>query len=61
MAFKLSIDTDNAAFEPEEGGPRPELARILRELANVLDAGDGGRGRSLRDVNGNIVGEWRLT
>jgi len=42
MAFTLKIDTDNAAFYNDSDGndfdPGPELARILRNLADALDA-----------------------
>ena len=47
----------NAAFE-EDGG-RYELARILRELARSIEEGrDMG---ALKDINGNIVGEYILS
>lgn len=52
MAFTLTILTDNAAFAD---GP-DEVARLLRETADRVAAGDGEG--SLRDVNGNTVGEW---
>lgn len=52
-SFELHIDTDNAAFDY----PGPEVARILRELADLLDDGVTGHG-PLRDVNGNRVGSW---
>ncbi len=53
---------DNAAFEPENG---TEAARILRELADVIC----GRQylvcskweKSLLDVNGNRVGEAKVS
>ncbi len=54
--FTLTIDTDNAAFEH---GPRQEVGRILREVAQSLKAGDT-EGR-IRDVNGNTVGSFSLT
>ena len=54
MPYSITIDTDGAAFED----PGPELARILRRLADGLDRGgieptDAAR---LYDVNGNNVG-----
>lgn len=57
----LNIETDNAAFEGAERGP--ELARILRKLADQLDADDNGRDGyewHLSDVNGNKVGIARI-
>lgn len=56
--FKLTMETDNAAFEDR---PEQEVRRILHELAKVVD--DEGldlkRGTEikLRDVNGNTVGK----
>lgn len=55
MPYTLTIRTDGAAFEEEAG---PELARILRRLADGLDRGgiapeDVTR---LYDINGNNVG-----
>ena len=60
MTLKIEIVMDNAAFEPQSG---TEAARILRELAERLD-GENLRAkdlRPLRDVNGNRVGEARVT
>lgn len=50
----IEIETDNAAFDD----PRPELARILRELAAKLEAGRSPT--TVRDVNGNLCGEVYL-
>jgi hypothetical protein len=58
--FKLTIDTDNAAFE--DGG-NDEVARILRKLADRVEYGDrlaDDNGACL-DANGNRVGTWELT
>ena len=52
----LKIDsTGNAAFTD---GPREEIARILRKVAN--DITDGKEGGVILDVNGNKVGAWDL-
>ena len=55
--FKLEIDRGNAAFR--DGNDAYELARILRKLADRLEAGDtqcaGTVG--LHDYNGNRVGK----
>lgn len=50
--FALNVKTDNAAFEdaPEE------LSRILREVADKVQAGYGSG--VIFDVNGNRVGEF---
>ena len=57
--FRLVISTDNAAFSGDDHGP--ELARILRQIAQRLDnAGsipDGIDGNA-RDINGNRCGYY---
>ena len=59
--FELTIDTGNAAFDPEPGR---EIARILRELADRTEIDPGylmacGYGHvSVRDVNGNTCGRF---
>lgn len=49
--YQVRIGLDDAAFE---GDPRPEVARILRDLAERVERGNGAG--HLRDVNGNTVG-----
>jgi len=49
--FTLSIETDNDAFTNGE-----EIARILKEVAIQLE--NGKEFGTLRDVNGNKVGNW---
>lgn len=66
MAFKLEIpSTRNAAFDEVEGNAGPELARILRELADRVEGGvitsSTPDGRPVLDVNGSTVGEWTYT
>ena len=54
--FTLNIDTSNAAFEDESA---PELARILRRIAD--DIADGRKFdmfQTIQDVNGNDVGQY---
>ena len=52
--IKITIKTDNAAFEHENYGP--EVARILREMADTMEAGGHGNGKqNFRDLNGNNV------
>jgi hypothetical protein len=54
MKLTITIEMDNAAFDPRE----LEVARILREVAQQLD--DGRQlddwFPALRDVNGNLCG-----
>lgn len=49
--MKISIETDNAAFEDNW---REETARILRKLADTLET--GWSPDSVKDSNGNTVG-----
>ena len=56
MKFICEIETDNEAFEDTF-----ELPRILYSLASkIQDMGVITSGASIRDVNGNLVGEWRI-
>lgn len=61
MKLKVTITMDTAAFDEENSGP--ETARILRDLADECDGRriSAGIVRRLRDVNGNEVGEARVT
>jgi len=58
MAFTLTISTENAAFEDCGFGCQEiEVARILREVADQVEAGkDFSMFRTLFDINGNDVG-----
>jgi len=63
--FKLFIDCGNAAFceddYPTESSAAPELARILREVADRIEGGDMfGMYRTIHDMNGNDVGRFAL-
>lgn len=61
MKFKLTIDMDNAAFEPEESA---EVSKILTDLAEYfseLPAVDLTTRGNVYDTNGNRVGEWKVT
>jgi hypothetical protein len=51
-AYKISINTENEVFGDDPG---PEIARILRELADTVEGGSLD-GTMLRDSNGNTVG-----
>ncbi len=54
--LKLTVRTDNAAFQGEN--LTLELARILHEAAETI--GRGHMTGTLRDLNGNTVGEWAV-
>lgn len=66
IRVSIVINTTNAAFDE----PTSEVARILNELANDIAGGSrakrpgmvgqGGK-HSLRDINGNKVGEVTFT
>jgi hypothetical protein len=62
--FKLNFDTDNAAFSEDNGeetdaAKAAESARILREVAKKMDTGL--TYSRVFDVNGNAIGDWRLS
>lgn len=52
--FRLSFDLGNAAFEGDQ--LTGEIARLLREAADKVEAGE--ISAPLRDINGNEVGHW---
>jgi hypothetical protein len=60
--FKLEFTTDNAAFQQgdfEGDGLFAETSSILRLVA--VDVACGCRQGTVRDSNGNTVGQWALT
>lgn len=64
--FKLHIHCNNAAFcddsdTPTQASAAPELARILRQVADRLESGDSfDTFRTIHDVNGNDVGRFAM-
>lgn len=57
--FSLAIDTDGAAFRDD--GELQEVARILRRVADKIDAGTiRGFPLPLLDINGNVRGYARF-
>lgn len=61
MKLKLEIRLDNAPFMDGENGS--EVARILCHLlahlnGHTLTVNNTG---TLRDINGNLCGQWRVT
>jgi hypothetical protein len=57
MTFTLRIATDGAAFDDDPG---PELARILRAQAALIEGGMT-ESTHVRDINGHTVGSWAIT
>lgn len=59
-SITIKIDTNNSAFsddqEPAQYAPGPELARILRKIADHVEWGDATAPLPLLDYNGNRVG-----
>ena len=54
----IKFSTANDAFNV----PGPEIARILRELARLVEDGvAGGDEYKVRDANGNTVGQFKYT
>lgn len=62
MKFLLTMDMENAAFT-ENDEPEVEAMRILHKLAGQLSDVSFGPGQvyTLRDFNGNKVGEAEVT
>lgn len=60
MKAKITVSLDNDAFS---GGPGEELARILRDLARTIEDCDYDdfQHYTLRDKNGNRVGDFDVT
>lgn len=63
MSFTVEMETRNAAFTgaDDDYGAGPEVARILREIADRLDnVGTDALQGACVDFNGNRVGNWEL-
>jgi len=58
MKVTIKIAMDNAAFDEDCG--EYELARILRETADLLQPSSSYT-LNLRDINGNRVGELKVS
>lgn len=56
--FIVAFNTNNDAFDAEDGDR--EIARILRKIADDLEAGQATYDvpQRIRDINGNRVGYW---
>ena len=62
--LNISINTDNTAFESENLGS--EISRILKSYANAIESvidpdTSWELETKLRDINGNTVGQVKLT
>jgi hypothetical protein len=58
MRFTINMTCDNAAFDPYPG---EEVARILRDIADRVELGwTDDTWQTIRDINGNDVGRWKL-
>ena len=60
MAFRLDIDTDNAAFSD---CPAIEIVRILRLVADSIENGEGGEGGegAVLGLNDNEVAAYSFS
>jgi hypothetical protein len=56
VKFRLTIDCDNAAFDPD---PAEEVSRILEGLVEVVFV-DRDYKHHVMDTNGNTCGTWSL-
>lgn len=68
MDFTLSLKLNNAAMRSDDGngdnGDGYAVAEILRSVASSIDGADlmpGAAPKTLRDANGNDVGNWTVT
>ena len=58
MQFKCKIDMDNDAFAHD---PHLELANIIKQISKEVDEFVCvERTKTIRDYNGNKVGEWTI-
>lgn len=58
MILELYVQVKGAAFVPPDGDRDTEVGRIVREAATMIE--DGRTSGKLLDINGNIVGVYRL-
>lgn len=54
--MKIEFTTDNASFEND--GLKAEARRILADIASRVEIGQ--REGSIRDLNGNRIGQWEV-
>jgi hypothetical protein len=62
--FLLTLDTTNLAFKYPDGPAGPELARLLRQIADDVERVEDDellrRDRNVRDCNGEWTGGYRM-
>ena len=59
MAVKIEFETSNAVFEADGYN---EVVLILRRIADTCErSGLGSAGGTIRDSNGNRIGDWVAT
>ena len=63
MKLKIEFGMDNAAFDMDDAvfdndGRAEEASRILHEIAQ--DVIDGSESGDIRDVNGNLIGMYKI-
>jgi hypothetical protein len=56
MTITITINTDNSAFTGEN--LRPEICRILNDIAGSIELGRSFDNISVIDINGNKVGKF---
>lgn len=56
--FKLKFETDGEDFNPMPG---IEVSRILQHIADNMYRGPFDTEGSVQDMNGNIIGHYKLT
>jgi hypothetical protein len=59
--FLLTLDTTNLAFKYPDGPAGPELARLLRQIADDVERVDDAqllRNRNVKDCNGEVIGGY---
>ena len=57
MKLKITLNTDNAAFDDN---PHAEMVRIIREAAQDIEADNTLTFKTLFDLNGNRCGELKI-
>ena len=62
MRLQISINLDNAAFQPSRQPSTDEIQRILHDVADRLTdkLPTDGLDRMIHDTNGNTVGSWGI-
>jgi hypothetical protein len=59
MNFTLNINLDNAAFQDNYNDPAENLAYCMHQVANKIQSLKNQDG-TVKDINGNTVGNWEI-